>query len=367
VLSSCGVEGLFLWVRWNCKKNTADHNISDSFDEMRMFLCHTHSTVQFAMGVCVRVLTVRHVDKPVCVCVCVLTVRHVDKPVCVCVCVDGACASRWQTCVCVCVDGACASRWQTCVCVRVLTVRHIDKPIVRREASHGITVTHAPTWLPKMDLGRTLVGPRFGQGQTKRSVDLRSGPTSGLTSDVPPYQGFKEGLTSGQTWLSVCVIRLFFEVRPRVQRRSDLGVRSQYRSDLRLDLGLTSVRHWSDIRFDLLASFVWSAYLVNSADLGANLHNSVCYEQSLSEDFGWHRNNTFSRISRWPDTTRFWLVIIFIFFELLHHPIVSPDRNPRWVHIFWNLWLVVLKNTWTVVYFTSSFFRHFIRKSFLLC
>jgi hypothetical protein len=52
--------------------------------------------------------------------------------------------------------------------------------------------------------------------------------------------------------------------------------------DVGLDLGLTSVRHWSDVdlRFDLLASLCDHAYLVPSADLGANFHNSVCFERA---------------------------------------------------------------------------------------
>jgi hypothetical protein len=45
---------------------------------------------------------------------------------------------------------------------------------------------------PRSDLGWTLVGPRFGQGLTKM-VRPRGPLTSGLTSEVPLYKGFKEG------------------------------------------------------------------------------------------------------------------------------------------------------------------------------
>jgi hypothetical protein len=54
---------------------------------------------------------------------------------------------------------------------------------------------------PRSDLGWTLVEPRFGQDLTKMvrpRGPLTLGLISGLTSDVPPYQGFKEGLR-GQT------------------------------------------------------------------------------------------------------------------------------------------------------------------------
>jgi hypothetical protein len=102
---------------------------------------------------------------------------------------------------------------------------------------------------------------------------LSSGLTSGLLTRISKRSDQRSDLI-----VSLCDSPIF-----RFQPRSDL------RSDTQkgqLDLGLTSVWHWSDLRFDLLASLCDHGYLANSADLEANLHNSVCYEQFLSEGFG---------------------------------------------------------------------------------
>jgi hypothetical protein len=95
------------------------------------------------------------------------------------------------------------------------------------------------------------------------------------------------------------------------------------------------------MRFDLLSSLCDHAFF---ADLGANLHNSLCYEQFLSEGFGWHRNTTFSRISPWPDTTtlckRF--LIIFYFFYFLR-TYATPDTNQ-----VYQVWRTFIKSgLWT--------------------
>jgi hypothetical protein len=98
------------------------------------------------------------------------------------------------------------------------------------------------------DLGWSLVGPRFGQGLTKM-VKPRGSLTSGLTSDVPPYKGFKKDLTSGLPWCQFVWFAYFS------------------RSDLEFNLGQTwgqipikgkfEVRPWSDLGSTLVTPQTW--------------------------------------------------------------------------------------------------------------